>query len=89
MPGMKFFTTYFMPAMLLFIFNNFSSALSYYFLLSNAITLGQTLVIRNFVDDEAIHKKLKENKKKPAKKSKWQAKLEEAQKKRGVQPKKR
>ena len=89
MPGMKFFTTYFMPAMLLFIFNNFSSALSYYFLLSNAITLGQTLVIRNFVDDDAIHKKLKENKKKPAKKSKWQAKLEEAQKKRGVQPKKR
>jgi YidC/Oxa1 family membrane protein insertase len=89
MPGMKFFTTYFMPAMLLFIFNNFSSALSYYFLLSNAITLGQTLVIRNFVDDEAIHKKLKENKKKPAKKSKWQQKLEEAQKKRGVQPKKR
>ena len=89
MPGMKFFTTYFMPAMLLFIFNSFSSALSYYFLLSNAITLGQTLVIRNFVDDEAIHRKLKENKKKPAKKSKWQQKLEEAQKKRGVQPKKR
>lgn len=89
MPGMKFFTTYFMPAMLLVIFNSFSSALSYYFLLSNAITLGQTLLIRNFVDDEAIHKKIKENKKKPAKKSKWQQRLEEAQKKRGVQPKKR
>jgi len=89
MPGMKFFTTYFMPVMLLVIFNSFSSALSYYFLLSNAITLGQTLLIRNFVDDEAIHKKIKENKKKPAKKSKWQQRLEEAQKKRGVQPKKR
>ncbi len=89
MPGMKFFTTYFMPVMLLFIFNGFSSALSYYFLLSNAITLGQTLLIRNFVDDEAIHKKIRENKKKPAKKSKWQQKLEEAQKKRGYQPKKR
>jgi len=89
MPGMKFFTTYFMPVMLLVIFNNFSSALSYYFLLSNAITLGQTLLIRNFVDDDAIHRKLKENKKKPAKKSKWQQRLEEAQKKRGVQPKKR
>ena len=89
MPGMKFFTTYFMPAMLLVIFNSFSSALSYYFLLSNAITLGQTLLIRNFVDDDAIHKKLKENKKKPAKKSKWQQRLEEAQKKRGVQPRKK
>jgi YidC/Oxa1 family membrane protein insertase len=89
MPGMKFFTTYFMPVMLLVIFNGFSSALSYYFLLSNAITLGQTLLIRNFVDDEAIHRKLKENKKKPAKKSKWQQRLEEAQKKRGYQPKKR
>ena len=88
MPGMKFFTTYFMPVMLLFIFNNFSSGLSYYFLLSNVITLGQTLIIRNFVDDEEIHKKLKENKKKPAKKSKWQQRLEEAQKKRGYQLKK-
>ena len=87
MPGMKFFTMYMMPIMLLFIFNNFSSALSYYFLLSNGITLGQTLLIRNFVDDEAIHRKLKENKKKPAKKSKWQQRLEEAQKKRGYQPK--
>ena len=93
MPGMKFFTTYFMPVMLLFIFNNFASGLSYYFFLSNIITLGQTLIIRGFVDDEEIHRKLKENKKKPAKKSKWQQRLEEAQqkqaqKKGGYQPKK-
>jgi YidC/Oxa1 family membrane protein insertase len=93
MPGMKFFTTYLMPIMLLFIFNNFASGLSYYFFLSNVITLGQTLMIRNFVDDEEIHRKLKENKKKPAKKSKWQQRLEEAQKqaqnKRKYQPKKK
>ena len=89
MPGMKFFTTYFMPVMLLFIFNNFASGLSYYFFLSNIITLGQTLIIRGFVDDEEIHRKLKENKKKPAKKSKWQQRLEEAQKKRGYQAKRK
>jgi YidC/Oxa1 family membrane protein insertase len=87
MPGMKFFTTYLMPVMLLFIFNNFSAALSYYFLLSNGITLGQTLIIRNFVDDEKIRRKLKENKKKPKKKSKWQERLEKAQKMREEQAK--
>jgi len=89
MPGMKFFTTYFMPIMLLFIFNSFPAALSYYFFLSNGITLAQTLIIRNFVDDEKIHKKIRENKKKPAKKSKWQKKLEEAAKQKGYQPSKK
>ncbi len=89
MPGMKFFTTYLMPVMLLFIFNGFSAALSYYFFLSNAITLGQTMLIRNFVDDEKIHKKIKEKKKKPAKKSKLQQRIEEAQKMREQQTKKK
>jgi YidC/Oxa1 family membrane protein insertase len=89
MPGMKFFTTYFMPVMLLFIFNRFPAALSYYFFLSNGITLAQTLIIRRFVDDEKIHKKIKENKKKPAKKSKWQQRLEEAAKQKGYQPPKK
>ena len=90
MPGMKFFTTYLMPVMLLFIFNSFAAGLSYYFFLSNLITLGQTLAIRNFVDDEAIHKKLKENKKKPKKKSKLQSRLEDAAKKKGYDmPKKK
>jgi len=83
MPGMKFFTTYLMPVMLLFVFNSFAAGLSYYFFLSNLITLGQTLIIRRFVDDDAIHRKIKENKKKPKKKSKWQSRLEEAAKKKG------
>lgn len=89
MPGMKFFTMYMMPVMLLFIFNNFSAALSYYFFLSNGITLAQTMIIRNFVDDDKIHKKLKEKKKqkKTAKKSKWQERLEQAQKMREQQQK--
>jgi len=89
MPGMKFMMTYMMPVMLLFIFNNYSSGLSYYYFLSNVITLGQTLFIRRFVDEEALLKKLHENKKKPVKKSKWQERLEKAAKERGYKPPKK
>ena len=89
MPGMKFMMTYMMPVMMLVFFNNYSAGLSYYYFLSNVITLGQTVFIRRFVDDEAILKKLHENKKKqPAKKSKWQERLEAAAKQKGYKPKK-
>jgi YidC/Oxa1 family membrane protein insertase len=81
MPGMKMMM-YMMPVMMLLWFNNYSSGLSYYYFLSNVITIGQTLLIRRFVDDEAVLQKLQENKKKPKKKSKFQARLEEAAKQR-------
>lgn len=89
MPGMKFMMTYMMPVMMLVFFNRYAAGLSYYYFLSNVITLGQTLFIRRFVDDEAILKKLHENKKKPVKKSKWQERLEEAAKQRGYKPPKK
>lgn len=87
MPGMKFMMLYMMPVMLLFIFNSFPAGLSYYYFLSNVITLGQTLLIRSTVDDEAILRKLNENAKKPQKKSKFQARLEEMAKQQQVQKK--
>lgn len=72
---------YFMPIMLLVVFNSYAAGLSYYYFLANLITITQTWVIRKFiVDDEAVMAKLEANKKKPKKKSKWQQKLEEAQK---------
>lgn len=78
MPGMKFMMLYMMPLMLLFFFNSYSAGLSYYYFLSNVITLGQTLLIRKTVDDEELLRKLNDNAKKPApKKSKFQAKLEQ------------
>ncbi|MGE0078136.1 MAG: membrane protein insertase YidC [Bacteroidales bacterium] len=77
MPGMKFMMTYLMPIMMLFWFNGYASGLSYYYFLSNVFTLGQTLLIRQFVDDKAILAKLHENAKKPVTKSKWQLKMEE------------
>lgn len=89
MPGMKFMMTYMMPVMMLFFFNNYAAGLSYYYFLSNVITLGQTLFIRRFVDDDAILKKLHENKKKVVKKSKWQERLEAAAKQKGYKPPKK
>ena len=88
MPGMKTMM-YIMPLMFLFILNNYSSGLSYYYFLANIITIGQTYVIRSFVDEKKIRAQLQANKKKPVKKSKFQKRLEEVAKQRGVQsPKK-
>ncbi len=75
MPGMKVMM-YMMPVMFLFIFNNYSSGLSYYYLLANLFTFAQMYFIRRFVDEKAILAKLNENKKKPEKKSKFQERLE-------------
>ncbi len=80
MPGMKFMMLYLMPVMLLLWFNNYSAGLSYYYLLSNVITIGQTVAFRSLVDDKKLHAQMKENAKKPRKKSKWQERLEEMQK---------
>jgi YidC/Oxa1 family membrane protein insertase len=84
MPGMKMMT-YIMPIMFMFILNNFSAGLTYYYFLANLITFGQNLISKRFIDEEAVLKKLNENKKKPAKKSKFQQRLEEAAKQRGYQ----
>ena len=89
MPGMKMMM-YSMPIFMLFWFNNYSSGLSYYYFISNLITFVQTIAIRRMVNDEEILKKIKSNKKKPVKKSKFQSRLEDMAKQRGVQtPKKR
>ena len=80
MPGMKFMQLYFMPLFLLVLCNNFSSGLSYYYMLSNFITIIQTWVIRKyFVDEKALYAKLqaKAASSKPAKKSKFQQRLDE------------
>jgi len=79
MPGMKGMM-YMMPVMFLFFFNNYASGLSYYYFISTLITIGQTLLIRRFVDEKALLLKLNANKKKPTKKSKFQQRLEDMQK---------
>ncbi|PIF02009.1 MAG: membrane protein insertase YidC [Draconibacterium sp.] len=84
MPGMKTMM-YIMPVMFLFILNNYSAGLSYYYLLANLITIGQTYIIRGFVDEDKIHQQLLANKKKPVKRSNFQKRLEEMAKQRGIQ----
>lgn len=82
MPGMKFMMTWMMPIMMLFMFNSFSAGLNYYYFLSSLITIGQTILIRQFIDDDKVLAKLHENSKKAAPaKSKWQKKLEDMQRK--------
>ena len=81
MAGMKFMSLYMMPIMMFFICNNLSSALSYYYLLSNIITMVVTWYIRKFVvTPDKVHAEMVLNSNKPKQKSKWQQRLEEAQK---------
>lgn len=89
MPGMKFMMTWMMPIMMVLWFNNYSAGLSYYYFLSNVITIAQTMVIRRFVDDDALLAKLHANSKKTVTKSKWQARLEAMAKQQEMQKKKR
>ena len=78
MAGMKFMTLYMMPAMMLLWFNDYSSGLCYYYLLSNIFTMLQTFIIRLMVDDEkvrsAISRRMANTK---GKKSRFQQRYEE------------
>lgn len=77
MPNMKFIM-YLMPFMMLFFFNNYASGLSLYYFVSNLITIGIMLVIKNFIlDNDKIHAQIQENKKKPKKENKFQKKMRE------------
>jgi YidC/Oxa1 family membrane protein insertase len=83
---------YIMPIFFLGFFNNFSAGLSYYYFLANVISMVQQWVIKKFfIDEDAIHRKIQENKKKPKaqKKSKFQQRLEDMAKQRGYNPPKK
>jgi YidC/Oxa1 family membrane protein insertase len=85
MPGMKTMM-YLMPIMFLGIFNNYSSGLSYYYLLVNLITFAQMYIFQWFVDEDKLHQQIQENKLKPEKKSGFQKRLEDMAKQRGYNP---
>jgi YidC/Oxa1 family membrane protein insertase len=87
MPGMKSMM-YVMPVMFMFILNNFSAALTYYYFLANIFTFGQNAIFKLFVSDEELHKKMQESKARPVKKGGFQKRLEEMARKRGYNPKK-
>ncbi|ESU22708.1 putative inner membrane protein translocase component YidC [Flavobacterium enshiense DK69] len=69
---------YVSPIMMLFFFNNYASGLSLYYFISNTITIGIMLVIKNYiVDEKKIHAKIQENKTKDKPQSKFQKKMQE------------
>ena len=76
--------SYVMPVVFMFVLNSFPAGLSFYYFVSNLVTIGQQLIIRNFVDEDKIKETLDENRKKFAtgtgKKSKWMQRVEEAMK---------
>ena len=84
-PGMKMMM-YMMPIMFMLILNNFSAGLTYYYFLANMLTYAQNMISKRFINADAVLATLEENKKKPMKKSKWQQRLENAAKQRGINP---
>ena len=71
---------YIFPVFLLFIFNRLPSALTWYYTVSNLITLALQFVILNYIiDHDKIMAKMEENRKKPKTKSKWQERMEQMQ----------
>lgn len=79
--SMKFMSLYMMPVMMFFICNSVSAALSYYYLLSQLYSIVQNWIIRKwFVNPDEILARVKASEGKPLPKSKWQQRLEAAQK---------
>ena len=69
---------YIFPFVLLFIFNRLPSALTWYYTVSNLITLILQYVIQNYIiNHDKILAKMHETRKKPKEKSKWQQRYEQ------------
>ncbi len=77
--SMRFMSLWMMPIMMFFICNSLSAALSYYYLLSQLISIAQTWIIRKSINPESVLEKVRASEGKPMAKSKWQIRLEEAQ----------
>ncbi|MEW4924221.1 membrane protein insertase YidC [Algibacter sp. 2305UL17-15] len=94
MAKMMKYMMYFSPIMMLFFFNNYASGLSLYYFISNLISIGIILVIKNYIlDEDKIHAQIQENKKKPKKQNKFQTKMkqmmEQAEQQKQLQQKKK
>lgn len=76
-PALKYMP-YIFPFMLLFIFNSLPSALTWYYTVSNVITLLLQFVIQNYIiDHDKILAKIEAKRKAPKTKSKWQERYEQ------------
>ncbi len=82
MQGPMKFYSYLMPLIFFFVLNSFASGLTWYYLVSNLVTLGQQALTRSFVNDTKIRAQLEANKvkNKDKKPGGFQARLAEAMK---------
>jgi YidC/Oxa1 family membrane protein insertase len=84
MQGPMIAMSYIMPIVFMFVLNSLPAGLSYYYFISNVITIGQQMIIKNFVDEGQIRVQLEKNKAKlasePAKQNRFMKRLEEAMK---------
>lgn len=74
-PVMKYFP-YFMPIIFLGFLNNYSSGLSWYYLISNLISITQTVLTKRFIDEDALLQQMREKSKKRAAGKKGKSRIE-------------
>ncbi len=82
--------SYIMPVVFMFVLNSFPAGLSFYYLVSNILSIAQQKLMQQFVDEDKIKQQLEDNRKKHATgqtgtKSKWMQRVEEAMKTRDEQ----
>ncbi len=90
MSKMMKYMIYFSPLLMLVFFNNYASGLSLYYFISNLISIGIMLVIKNYIiDEEKVLAKIEVSKSKPKKQNRFQKKMadmmEQAEKQKQVQ----
>ena len=78
MAKMMKYMIYFAPVMMIIFFNSYASGLSLYYFISNLISIGILLVIKNYIlDEDKILAKIQVQKAKPKKESKFQKKMKD------------
>jgi YidC/Oxa1 family membrane protein insertase len=78
MTKMMKYMIYFSPLLMLVFFNNYASGLSLYYFISNLISIGIMLVIKNYIiDEDKVLAKIEVSKSKPKKQNKFQKKMAE------------
>ncbi len=79
--GQMKYIGYITPIIFFGVLNSYPAGLNYYYFLANMLTFAQQYLIRLFVNDEKIHTKIQENKKKPVaegkKKSGFQKRMDD------------
>ena len=78
MGKMMKYMIYLSPVIMLVFFNNYASGLSLYYFISNLISIGIMLVIKNYIiDEDKVLAKIQVSKAKPKKQNRFQKKMAE------------